>query len=121
MDGTKCAFTLAMTTRNTIRKLLDDEGFDWTTGIIILQETDYPDNPGLGETTGTVELSVDNAYLDQTFSQHRHRLACPRFVARDATAYYIPATLAGLVIICKIDQDIRTYLELDTDIPYIHC
>ena len=100
---------------------MDDEGFDWTTGTIILQETDYPDNPGLGETTSTVELSADHAYLDKAFSQNRHRLACPRFIARDATAYYVPATLAGLIIICKINKDIRTYLEPYTDIPYLQC
>jgi len=101
----------------TIRNFLDGKGFDWGTGLIILQWTRRPWDVDVADSR-RVEGRNDAA-LDYEFNEiWDGREGCPRFIAHDSEAVYFPCVVDGVTWCEKVFKDPERYSIGEVLVPY---
>ena len=96
----------------TIRKLLNDEGFDWQRGEILYQ-TWPSDTPGWGAANVPAHyITQDDVILDLEFDDGYGGPDCPRFLAKDGRFLYFPVQYDGATWIDKMAWDLDWYCEI---------
>ena len=103
---------------STIRKWLDQSGFRWDKGKIIIQECGIGRFPGWGTPVSARIASKDDHVLNIEFYSGHGGPECPRFVAEDDVAIYFPAQYDGATNIEKIWKGLDEYLTLSEPTPY---
>jgi len=102
----------------TIRKWLDEAGFDWATGKIVCQQATV----GSAMQPHSVEdgqVVAHNALiLDEEFVASRRGSGSPRFVARDWRAVYFPVQYDGSTWIERVVLDLDWYTKDRHKTPY---
>ena len=109
-----------MGAKSTLRKWLDEEGFDWKSGTIVYQETEsyYPGwTHDCGFKPGEI-ISVIHPILDREFYSGYGGPECPRIFARDQYAIYFPGQYDGATWLEKIAIDIGHYCIPGNKTPY---
>lgn len=79
----------------TIREWLDTAGFDWNSGKIIWQRTEYNEYPGWESPVDACFIPKDHHILDEVFDDGFGGSECPRFIAEDDKTFYFPAQYDG--------------------------
>ena len=104
----------------TVRIMLNELKFDWSTGRIIYQETAGVEPAyafDFSEITSVKFLDHTDPILDMDFNPSAGHAACPRIFARDKFFVYFPSEYDGatkLNKICIIPEHYRKNLT-----PYI--
>ncbi len=111
--------------KTTLREQLDLAGYDWSTGVLILQDfkdsvpgPHYPGWAEAGELAPGEMVSGTHPMLDQEYDNGFGAPRCPRFVARDAGFYYFPWQYDGATGIERIAVGLDYYLQPDHPTPY---
>jgi len=89
----------------TIQDWLEARGFDWATGIVVVQETDDADFPGWAradEITVSRYAQKGDPILTQKFDSGYGGPECPCFWAKDKDTIYFPTQYDGSTNICKV-------------------
>ena len=100
--------------RSTILKWLEDAGFDWSTGIVVVQETEGDANgwPGWDSKVKVARYATkDDPLLSREFYAGYGAPECPCFWAKDKDAVYFPVQYDGATSICKVDLLPTRYLN----------
>jgi hypothetical protein len=109
----------------TLREQLDLAGFDWFTGRIIVQQVDGHNHPPgwalKAELKPGRDLDPDDSLLDREFSNGFGTPTCPRFIAADDKAMYVPSQYDGATVVERIERDLGVYLEHDGEHPLHLC
>ena len=103
----------------TIRQWLNEGGFDWDKGRIIIQEVNgnYPGE----DWNDRISASEDKAHflVDKEFDSGYGGPECPRFIAEDKDKLYFPEQYDGATSLCIVFKDISKYLNYkDYPSPY---
>lgn len=101
----------------TIKKWLNENGFNWETGRIIYHETD-DSSPGWGDAKSAEEVPADHPILIKEFYDGHGGPECPRFVAEDSQAIYFPSQYDGSTGCEKVWKNLDRYLDPKTETPY---
>lgn len=105
-------------TDNTIRGWLDESGFDWQTGNIIVQETALPFDY-FGEVVAAYYLEHNSPTLDKPFSEDG-RITSPLFMAWDRRRVYFLVRQHGRTSLASILRYPLDYLHWHLDrIPVV--
>ena len=97
----------------TLREWLNDSQFDWSTGIIVYQETEYYwDDPIKAE-----QIDFYRPILDKIFDDGFGGPEAPLFIASDVDFLYFADNYDGAQRINKIAKDITFYLDIQHRIP----
>ena len=102
----------------TLRAWLDEAGFDWKNGEIIIQEIDSADAPGWATPIKTRVLSPYDPIMVQFFTDDSGSPQCPRVVAKDKSNIYFPSQYDGATALEVVHLDIRAYLDPNKPTPY---
>ena len=100
----------------TVREFLDQSGFDWDNGSIVIQmvNDDGGGFPGWADTaTPAVHVSSDDAILDRTFDDGFGGPECPRYIARDNDSVYFPSQYDGATSPICVCIDLGAYTRTD--------
>jgi len=97
----------------SIRKYLDNCGFDWKTGKIILQK-----GGGWDTGHGGKLISNDDPALDIEFDDGFGGPDCPRYVASDKEKIYFPEQYDGATGGIFVFKNIKKYLGDENETPY---
>jgi len=104
----------------TIKQWLDDAGFDWENGTVVVHEIeqdedDWP-HPGSGlayefsETIVTRRARENDFLLNRKFDCGLGSANCPRFFARDENNVYFPAKYDGSTWLEVVNINPEAYL-----------
>jgi hypothetical protein len=112
--------------KTTLHERLQANGFDFTSGFILFQETrdpkDDPDDthsPGWSEPTQpTRVISQDEPVLHREYDSGYGGPECPRFIAKDDTHIYFPYQYDGSTGIVKVRRDFGAYIGTLEPLPY---
>lgn len=105
----------------TLRQELIAVGFDFSTGIIIVQdqvETCYSSPPGYSQPTTARVARINDPLLDLKFDDGYGSPECPRFIAEDEKYLYFPYQYDGSTGIVTVHKYIRYYLNPQNPTPY---
>jgi hypothetical protein len=102
----------------TIKEWLTGAGFDWETGKIIWQQTNFGDCPGWSYPIAAYRIESDHSILGQEFNCGFGGPECPRFIAKDSKFIYFPAQYDGSTWIEKVAIDIDFCLDHKNSSPY---
>lgn len=107
----------------TLRQWLNEAGFDWEHGKIVLQsEGDSGSCPGWSPPTAARLMSPRDPQLDIEFNTGYGGPEAPRFIAQDATAIYFSAQYDDATWLERVWCDIALYLDWEHNtIPYPGC
>lgn len=97
---------------STIQGWLETAGFDWATGIVVVQEVS-DDSPGWAiksDITATRYAQKGDPILTQEFDSGYGGPECPCFWAKDKDAVYFPNQYDGSTGIVKVDLLPNRYL-----------
>jgi hypothetical protein len=102
----------------TLRRELEELGFDWDSGKILYQKTiDFA--PGWDEPRDAEYIAATHPILDEEYSRDYGAPTCPRFVAEDKEAFYFPSQYDGATLVEKIWKDLDKYLDFKKNMsPY---
>jgi len=103
-----------------VRELLDMLGFDWATGRIVYQATTGY-SPGCSDgkdIAAGIEIGTQHPILDEQFYAGYGSAWCPRIIARDNEAIYIPVQYDGASWMTRIVVDLDWYKETGHPTPY---
>ena len=98
----------------TVRKLLDDLGFDWTTGVIVYR----PRHAEPFRDAKQWEIFRGHHILDEEFDELSDGTVGPNIVARDRTAVYIRRQYDGPRWMERIVYHDFVNYYLDHDFPF---
>lgn len=103
----------------TLREELTVSGFDWDAkgARIIIQSSDSQ-FPGWSHGTSAKEIGVDAPELDTEFNDGYGGPTCPRFIAEDDVAIYMPWQYDGATGVFSVRKDISVYLDTKYSTPY---
>lgn len=102
----------------TIKKWLDEAGFNWSDGRILWQDVEEGRSPGWGDPTTAQWIQPDHEVLTREFSSGYGGPECPRFVAEDDKAIYFPSQYDGATGIEVVFKDLTKYLDVKNETPY---
>jgi hypothetical protein len=112
----------------TLREWLEEEGFDWKSGVIIahtLAEGSYAGGWGSGESAfrfdfkdSTLPDTQANELLDHEFECGYGSPEAPRFVAEDDYKIYFPWQYDGSTGLQVVFKDISYYMDVKNETPY---
>jgi hypothetical protein len=108
----------------TIREWLNDAGFHWEGGTIVIQEEvreedDWRPSPGwCTPNTARKVASPEDPILDLAFPSGFGGPECPRFFAKDSDAVYFPGQYDGSTWCEKVFLDPDRYLDPEVETPY---
>ena len=104
---------------STIRIWLNEEGFDWDSGVIIHQwESGRDSSPGWSSPDRARQLVFSDPILDAPFFTGYGGPQAPRFFAKDCTAIYFPGQYDGATWCEKVVTDPKWYLDPINETPY---
>ena len=105
----------------TLRKMLDNAGFCWDTGVIVWQDvTEEAHSPGwAGEDELKKPEFIDkhHAVLDTEFDASYGAPRCPRFVAKDHRRIFFPVQYDGSTTVDWVCQSLTPYMNGE-NFPY---
>jgi hypothetical protein len=105
--------------KSTLRKWLDAEGFDWSSGRIIYHKTSEEDCPGwTSDIESREEINSEHPIFDFEFSSGFGGPKCPRIFARDKDAIYFPSQYDGSTCLERVAIDCGFYLQDRSQTPY---
>lgn len=111
--------------KTTLREQLDLAGYDWSTGVLILQGykdsvegTPYPGWAAADEVAPGEIVPQDHPLLDYEYDNSFGAPTCPRFVARDTRFYYFPWQYDGATGVERVSIGLDYYLQPDHPTPY---
>jgi hypothetical protein len=104
----------------TIREWLNEDGFNWDKGVIIIQGVREKEScPGWATPISAQVITSDNPILDELFCADFGGPECPRFVAKDDIKIYFPSMYDGATWIESVFIDIKEYLVFNrNESPY---
>ena len=91
---------------NTIQEWLEVEGFEWETGVVVVQETPGAYSPGWAsksEITASRYAQKGDPILTKEFDSGYGAPQCPCFWAKDKNAIYFPYQYDGATGMVKVD------------------
>lgn len=107
---------------STLRKDLNEKGFDWESGMIVYQavseEAYSPGWAGENELSQSVQIDENHPILDEEFFSGYGSPQMPRFVACDSTYIYFPVQRDGATFIAKVLRLIGNYIGSEMPTPY---
>lgn len=104
----------------TFRKWLNDLHFDWDTGTLIHQYGKIDEWGEWGQVVDAKVLGQDDPILDRSFDDGFGTYDCPRIIAKDKDALYIPSDYDGASSLEKIFLDLSKYLDFGmNNIPHL--
>jgi len=102
----------------TLRKMLTQQGFDWSNGKIIIQR--ISSKVCYEEVGSARSITPDDKLLDKEFFEGHGEAHCPMFIAVDDEAVYFPGTYDGATWCEKVYKDITKYLDFwNHHTPYV--
>lgn len=103
---------------STLREFLNDKGFNWASGRIIVQQCDEDESPGWASPKSAFVVEHDDGVLDKEFYAGYGGPNCPRYIAEDSEAYYFPSQYDGSTNPEKVLKDINRYMDITNETPY---
>lgn len=106
--------------RDTLRKWLNEAGFDWSSGRIVYhygkdQAVCYYEDC---DVEARIELDWAHSVLDREFYSGYGVVECPAIIAQDNKALYFPSRYDGTTELVKVMLDIDHYLQDGSHTPY---
>jgi len=102
----------------TVRRFLEECGFDFKLGRIVIQMCDEGVTPGWGDPVSGEAVSNDDPILDYEFYDGFGGPECPRFIAEDGKQIVFPGQYDGSTFSVRIMKDISYYLDPNHPTPY---
>jgi hypothetical protein len=104
---------------STIRSWLEEQGFDWDSGVIVYQWREGGEfAPGWSTPDSSRQLDFTDPILDTRFCTGHGGPMAPRFFAKDRTAVYFPGQYDGATWCEKVVTDPKWYLDPANKTPY---
>lgn len=104
----------------SIQEWLDEEGFDWLSGKVIVQEVGDHLCPGWATPPflSAREAVRGDSLLVKDFYDGYGGPKCPRFIAEDIKRICFPYQYDGATGLVVIEKDITKYLNIKNKTPY---
>lgn len=104
----------------TLRKWLNEAGFDWSSGRIVYhygkdQAVCYSEDY---DVDARIEIGWAHPILDKGFYSGYGVVECPAIIAKDNKALYFPSRYDGTTSLVKVMLDIDHYLQDGSRTPY---